>query len=85
MRGDGVGRFADMLSDSKQNVMDQVAFRMDFDTWLTRLPESDRRMMAMLASGESPSTVAASFKISRAAVSQRRRKWRCQWEKYIAT
>jgi len=83
--GSGVGRFADMLSDSKQSVMDQVAFRIDFDAWLTRLPESDRRMMVMLASGETPSAVASSFKISRAAVSQRRRKWRCQWAKYIAT
>ena len=82
--GDVVGCFNDMLSDSKQSVMDQVAFRLDFGSWLEDLPERDRQMMMMLASGEKPVDVAARLGISQAAVSQRRKVWKHRWEDFIA-
>lgn len=68
-----------LIPDERSSVLDQVAFKMDFQAWCQRQPERDQAMMAMLAAGHGPSHVADQFGLSRPRMSQLRAKWAKDW------
>lgn len=61
---------------------DQAAFRIDFGEWLANLGRRDRLMIEQLAAGER-TIVAKRLKVTPAAVSQHRVKWRSSWLAFI--
>ena len=69
------------LHDNAQTpVVDQVAFRQDFPSWLCTRTERDRRVIADLMVGERTLDVAERYGLSPARVSQLRREFLLDWE-----
>jgi DNA-binding NarL/FixJ family response regulator len=75
--------FEQVLADTRTPVPDQAAFRIDFAEWLASLSERDRLMIEQLATGERANCVARRLKVTPAAVSQHRAKWRSSWQSFI--
>lgn len=76
----------DYLIDNRQTpVPSQVAFRLDFPSWLERLTERNRQIAQQLAQGHSTGDVAQEFRISRARISQLRRELADSWYTFIRT
>ncbi|OAI56452.1 hypothetical protein AYO47_02105 [Planctomyces sp. SCGC AG-212-M04] len=63
-------------------VPDQVAFRIDFPSWLRRLTVRDRGITLALAGGDSTSQVSQQFGLSPARVSQLRRELHDSWRTF---
>lgn len=63
-------------------IPDQVAFRLDFQAWLSAQSSRNRRLIKVLASGESTSGAAHHFGISPARVSQLRLQFYESWSTY---
>ena len=79
----GSGLWAEILADDTLTpVPDQVAFRLEFGSWLADLKRRDRKLVRFLAAGNTPSEAAGRFGISRARVSQLRRELRMGWESF---
>jgi hypothetical protein len=68
-----------LADDSLTPVADQVAFRLDLAAWLRMLSGRDRRLAMYLAMGNTAGEAAGLFKISRARVSQVRKKLQRSW------
>ena len=75
--------WAEILTDDRVTpVPDQVAFRLDFASWLSGLKRRDRKLVKFLAIGNTPSIAAKRFGVSRARVSQLRDALRTSWEAF---
>jgi hypothetical protein len=75
--------FAEALRDNTQTpVPDAVAFRIDFPEWLAQYTERDRRMIEAMALGERTTKLARRFGVSEGRVSQKRRQFREDWERF---
>jgi hypothetical protein len=63
-------------------VPEQVAFRLDWPAWLATRTERDRRIVDRLALGEGTGEVAREFGVSPGRVSQLRREFHEDWERF---
>ena len=73
-----------VASDHQTPIPDQVAFRIDYPAWLSRLNPQKRRIAESLADGNSTSAVAQRFRLSAARISQLRRELHESWEQFHA-
>jgi hypothetical protein len=76
------GWVARAIPVSQWSIPDQVAFRLDFQQWLSTQSYRNRRLIELLASGESTSGAAHRFRISAARVSQLRLEFYESWYSY---
>jgi hypothetical protein len=58
--------------------------RIDFGDWLAGLPRRQRRIAELLATSESTSEAAETFRVSRGRVSQIRRELEDSWDAFQA-
>jgi hypothetical protein len=73
------------LTDNTQTPPDEAAaFRIDFPTWLTSWSERDRRLIEDLAMGERTLDLSDKYGISPARVSQKRREFHQDWDRFTA-
>jgi hypothetical protein len=71
------------LHDNTQTpVPEQVAFRFDFPAWLQTQAERDRRLALDLMAGERTSAVSDRYGLSPARVSQLRRDFHQDWQRF---
>jgi DNA-binding NarL/FixJ family response regulator len=73
-----------VVEDPYTPVFDQVCFRIDFPSWLSRLPRRNRRVAQSLSLGKSTSEVARQYKVSPGRISQLRRELHDSWHGYCA-
>ena len=74
---------AEALADNtRSEVPDQAAFRIDFPRWRDRYGPRQRRVLDSLMVGERTSAVAAQYGMSQGRVSQLRREFRENWESF---
>jgi DNA-directed RNA polymerase specialized sigma24 family protein len=59
-----------------------AAFRIDFPRWLAGQAERDRRLIGEMALGETTSRLARRFGVSPGRVSQKRREYQQDWERF---
>jgi hypothetical protein len=79
----GCHPLSDALADNTRTPPDeQVAFRIDFPAWLAVLGDRDRRIAETLMLGDRTADVAAQFGLSPARVSQLRRAFHDDWERF---
>jgi hypothetical protein len=76
--GEGVWLEA-VVEDDRTPVLDQVAFRIDFPTWLATRSPRNRRIAEALALGHSTGEVARRFKVSSGRISQIRSEFHDSW------
>jgi hypothetical protein len=75
--------FDETLTDNTQTPVDeQVAFRLDFPTWRLTRTDRDRRVIDDLMIGERTSDVAARYGLSPARISQLRRDFMDDWNRF---
>jgi hypothetical protein len=73
------------LIDNTQTPPDEAAaFRIDFPTWLTSRSERDRRIIEDLAMGERTLDVSNKYGLSPGRVSQKRREFHQDWDRFTA-
>lgn len=71
------------LHDNTQTpIPDQVAFRIDFPSWLTTRTERDRRLIERMGLGERTNHLSHQFSISPGRVSQLRREFHDDWNRF---
>jgi hypothetical protein len=76
---------SEALHDNTQTpVAEQVAFRCDFPAWLQTRAERDRRLALDLMAGERTLEVSRRYGLSPARVSQLRRDFHDDWERFCA-
>jgi hypothetical protein len=76
---------AEALADNTVSpVPDQVQFRCDFPAWTRSRCQRDRRLIHDMATGERTKVLARRFKISQARVSQLRRQFHDDYERFTA-
>ena len=63
-------------------VPEQVCFRLDFPAWLRGLGERDRRIIHGMMHGDRTKPLAEQFGISEARVSQLRREFHEDWQRF---
>lgn len=68
-----------IIEDGATPVADQVAFRLDFPTWLASFSRRDRRIAELLAAGHGTGDVARRFHLSPGRISQKRREYMRSW------
>jgi hypothetical protein len=79
----GSNLLAEALVDNSQTPPpEQVAFRLDFPAWLLTRTERDRRLAEDLMTGERTSDVSTKFGLSPARISQLRRDFHEDWERF---
>jgi len=71
-----------LADDTVTPVPAQVAFRLDFASWLRSLKCRDRKLVKLLAVGNTPGETAKRLRISRARVSQLRSQLQDGWRKF---
>jgi hypothetical protein len=77
--------FEEWLQDNRETpVPDQVAFRCDFPAWLKTRCRRDRRMIRAMAGEERTLDLAKRFQLSPARISQLRREYAADWNRYCA-
>lgn len=77
--------FAEALRDNTQTeVPEQVAFRLDFPAWLTTRTLRDRTLIEGMGKGERTKDLADKLGMSQARVSQMRRQFREDWQRFTA-
>jgi hypothetical protein len=70
------------VADRKASIPDTAAFRIDFEQWLSTLPRRDRRIIAMLITGEQSRVVAKRCAMSAGRISQLRKRYERQWQAF---
>jgi hypothetical protein len=76
--------FEERLRDNTVTpVPDQVAFRIDFPAWLKTLTARERRMIRAMAQNERTLDLSKEFELSPARVSQLRREFHDDWQRYL--
>ena len=79
----GENPFAEALADNTQSpVPEQVCFRCDFPAWLLTRTERDRRIIADMMQGEQTSALADRHGMTAGRVSQKRREYHEDWERF---
>lgn len=81
-QSDGDNWLAEVIADKKAPVPELVAAKVDFGDWLNTMSRRDRRIIAALASRERTSAVADRFGITSGRVSQLRRRYQRDWERF---
>ncbi len=71
-----------VVEDRQAGPADIAATRIDFDDWLCKLPERQRAIAEVLATGEETGTVARRFRLTPGRVSQIRRKLHRAWQSF---
>jgi len=71
-----------LVTDYRAPIPDIVALRVDVPCWLSTLSRRDRRIAALLATGESTSIAARRFKLSAGRISQLRRELFESWHRF---
>jgi hypothetical protein len=71
-----------LRDNTRSDVSVQVAFRLDFPAWRSTLTETDRRITDDLMIGERTKDVARRFGLSPARVSQKRRGFYEDWQRF---
>lgn len=61
---------------------EQVAFRLDFPRWRRTRSRRDRRLIDRMMAGERTLDLASTFRVSPARVSQLRREFHADWERF---
>ena len=72
----------DVVESRNVSVLDQIAIRMDFRSWLESLGRRTRRIAMDLARGFSTSEVASKYRVSAGRISQIRRELRNGWYEF---
>src|SRR5262249_9584525 len=72
-----------LIENTRSEVPDQVAFRIDFPAWRRTLAERDRRLLGPLVTGERTGRAAKRFGISSGRVSQKRQEFRQGWARFV--
>lgn len=76
---------AEALTDNTRSpVPDQVEFRIDFPDWLTTRTGRDRRLIGRMVMNDRTKDLANKFGLSEARVSQLRREYREDWDRFGA-
>jgi hypothetical protein len=71
-----------LRDNTRSEVPDQAAFRIDFPAWRQRLTARDRRIVDELMVGEGPQRVARRHGLTAGRVSQLRRRFREDWQRF---
>jgi DNA-directed RNA polymerase specialized sigma24 family protein len=71
-----------VVEDRRASPADVAACRIDFASWLTRLPSRLRKMALFLAAGETTSATARKFGVTPARISQIRQWFKKSWEAF---
>jgi hypothetical protein len=71
-----------IVEDARTPVPDQVAFRIDFPSWLNSQTKRNRRIAEALAVGSTTGDVARHFKLSSGRISQLRRQFHLSWQEF---
>ncbi len=71
-----------LVEDRRASPADTAAARIDVAAWLRSLPRRNRRIAQTLAMGETTSSAARRFGISRARISQLRRELQESWQAF---
>jgi hypothetical protein len=75
--------FDEALRDNTLTPVDeQVAFRLDFPAWRQTRSERDRQLLDDLMCGERTATVSQKYGLSRGRVSQLRREFHDDWQRF---
>jgi hypothetical protein len=75
----------DALRDNTRSPVDeQAAFRLDFPAWLRTLARRDRRLVEGMALGHRTLDLARRFRLSAGRVSQLRREFQRDWDRFTA-
>ena len=75
--------YDDALRDNTQTpVPDQVIFRIDFPAWLATLSDRDKRVVRDLMQNDRTMEVSRRYGISSARISQLRREFKEDWERF---
>jgi hypothetical protein len=72
----------DFVESRNASVLDQIAIRMDFRSWLKSLGRRSRRIAMDLARGFSTSEVASKYRVSAGRISQIRRELESAWRQF---
>ena len=72
----------DVVESRNASVLDQIAIRMDFRSWLESLGRRSRRIAMDLARGFSTSEVASKYRVSAGRISQIRRELENAWREF---
>ena len=71
-----------LVDNTRSPIPDQVAFRLDFATWLAAQDQRSRKLIALLAMGNSFSEVAQEFRLSGARITQLRNRLQASWRAF---
>ena len=71
-----------VVADTHTPVPEQVAFRIDFPTWLKTQTERNRRIAEALALGHTTGEVARRFNVSPGRISQLRKQFCQSWQEF---
>lgn len=71
-----------LTDNTRSEVPDQVAFRLDFPVWRARYDDRRRRIMDAMALGHRTIDLANQFRMSQGRVSQLRREFLHDWQKF---
>jgi len=63
-------------------IPDQVQFRIDWPAWMATLTGRERRMIRVMAKNESTKNLAHQFDLSPARISQKRREFHDEWQRF---
>jgi hypothetical protein len=72
-----------LAENTRTEVPDQVAFRIDFPEWRRTLGQRDRRLVDLLMTGERTDRAARRFGLTAGRVSQKRREFREDWGRFV--
>jgi hypothetical protein len=72
-----------VVEDKHAGPADVAATRIDFSTWLHRLPIRLRRVTTFLAKGETTTAAAAKFNVSAGRISQLRQELHESWQEFL--
>jgi hypothetical protein len=85
LNGEEDDAFEERLRDNTVTpVPDQAAFRIDWPAWLTTRGHRDRRIIAALVRGQQARDISRNLGLSPARLSQLRRQFQQDWERFVA-
>jgi FixJ family two-component response regulator len=77
--------FEERLRDNRTTpILNQVQFKIDFRAWLATLTPREHRLIRAMASNERTKDIARQFGVSPGRVSQLRREFKQDWERFCS-
>jgi len=73
-----------LIDNTMSPVPDQVAFRLDWPSWLKTRTHRDRKLIAQMAQRERTIDLSQKFQLSSARISQLRRLYHDDWQRFTA-